>query len=116
MGAADAMFGDGAMTQLMLIMSLSFLSAVAGAFLPMRCRLDDRGIHFQSQVFPWETVRRWNVNDRRLQLVAARSTNRQLLYTMVIPLDGLSPALVPWLAEQLTAHATGNQEVGSANY
>ncbi len=104
MGAADLLFGDGQFGVTMFFLLLSFVSAVFAAFLPILCRLDERGIRYQNQIFPWDTLRRWNVNFRRLQIVAARAQNRELTFTIEIPLNGLAPALVPWLDEQIAAH------------
>ena len=104
MGAIDVLFADGSTSGMMLMSLVLFFSAAIRGFVPIPCRMDDRGIQFQEQAYPWKTVRRWNLNDRRLQLVAARSTNRALLYTLEIPLNGLPPALRPWLAEQMEAH------------
>lgn len=116
MGAADSLFGEDNLGILMLTLLVSFFSAVVGAFVPIRCRLDEHGIRFHDQTFPWDTIRRWNVNDRRLQFVAARSTNRKLLFTAEIPLNGLCPSLRPWLDEQIAAHATDGVLVGADSH
>ncbi len=114
MGAADLLFGNGQFGVLMFSLLLSFASAVFAAFIPILCRLDERGIRYQNQAYPWDTIRRWNVNGRRLQFVAARAQNRKLTFTIEIPLNGLSPSLVPWLDEQIASHTL--QSVVAASF
>jgi hypothetical protein len=104
MGAIDAMSGDRAYGQLMLMNLVIYCCAAVQGFFPLTCRFDDRGISLQKQLFPWDTIRRWNVNDRRLKFFAARAQNRKLTFMVEIPLNGLSPSLGPWLDEQIAAH------------
>jgi len=115
MGAIDAMSGDGAYGQLMLMNLVIYCCGAVSGFLPLTCRFDERGITLQKQLFPWETIRRWNVSDRRLQFVAARAQNRKLTFTLEIPLNGLSPSLASWVEEQIAAHAAHPALVASSD-
>jgi hypothetical protein len=78
-----------------------FVTCGVRILVPKLCKIDDRGVEFET-LFPWDHVHRFSLNERRLLLVVERPTNRTMMQHVEIPLNGLPSALRPSLERELS--------------
>jgi hypothetical protein len=102
LNAHDAIVRDGAPQGSVLLYATVVGVLAVRTYVPMICRLDDQGVLFEHR-YRWNAIRRWKLGRGRLLLVAERHGPQQIVSHIEIPLNGLPPALLPWLEEQMTA-------------